>query len=128
MQPSISLTDDERGQLAMSVMNVLREWEVDPEVQLTLLGLEQRMGRELARYKRGTPLPDELSVIERAQHIMGIQQALLTIFPLNHRMASFWLRMRNRNLRSVPLDLMLSDGLIGMDRVWRILDCTRNWD
>jgi hypothetical protein len=128
MSSAISLSAEERGQMALQVMDVLREWEVDPEVQLSLLGLDARQLRDLSRYKRGTPLPEEFAVLERAQHIVGIQQALLTIYPLNHRMASFWLRMRNRNLRSIPLELMLQDGIAGMDRVWRILDCTRNWD
>ena len=121
-------TQQEREQLATVVMGVLNEWNIREEFQLALLGLpEETATRELTKFGRGKALPDEPDLLDRAVHIIGINQALHVVFPLNPKMPGFWLTTRSRFFRGAPLTIMLEEGLSGMDRVWSHLDCTRNW-
>ncbi len=119
----------DREQLATLVMGVLDDWNIREEYQINLLGLpEDTAVRELTKFSRGKALPDDDALLQRAVHIIGIHQALHVVFPLNPKMPGFWLTTRNRYFRGQPLTVMLEEGLAGMDRVWRHLDCTRNWD
>jgi len=118
----------ERESLANMVMRVLNEWNIRDEFQLQLLGLPTNTPqRELTKFSRGKALPDDDDLLARAVHLIGINQALSIIFPLNPKMPGFWLTMRNRHFRSQPLTIMLEEGLAGMDRIWCHLDCTHNW-
>lgn len=126
---SKDLNENDRANLALLVMGILEEWRLSPEAQLALLGMpEKTKPRELSRFKRGTPLPDDENVLNHAKHILGIQDALHLVFPLNRNMPLFWLNHRNRQLKGIPMQIMLQDGLYGMRRVWGILDCTVNWE
>jgi len=110
------------------VMAIFEEWQLNAQQQLLLLGMpEDTKPRELTRWRRGTPFPQEEALLNRAKHVLGIQEALHVVFPLNPRMPVFWLNNRNRYFRSAPLTVMLDEGLPGMNRVWRHLDCTVNW-
>ncbi len=123
-----NLDQTDRTHLSEVVMNIFNDWQISSEEQLTLLGLpEGTRPRELVRFRNGTPLPNDDAVLERARHLLGIQHSLQLVFPLNHKMPSFWLKHRNRTLKGVPMQIMLDDGLNGMQRVWRSLDCTQNW-
>lgn len=123
------LNEEERIELAQFVTEIMTEWKLTPEEQITLLGLpDGTRPRELSRFKRGTPLPQDETILHHAEHILGIQHSLHVIYPLNRNMPLFWLTHRNKPLRGIPLKIMLEDGLHGMSRVWRILDCTQNWD
>jgi hypothetical protein len=125
---SVELSDEERIRLAELVMSIFEEWHLDPVQQLSLLGLpEDTKPRELTRYRRGTPFPQEEALLTRAKHVLGIQESLHVVFPLNPQMPIFWLNNRNRYFKAAPLHVMLEEGLPGMNRVWRHLDCTVNW-
>jgi hypothetical protein len=117
---------EERIALARVVMGIFEEWELEAHWQGALLGLESLKPRELERYRRGTAFPDGPEIIERARHVIGIHQALQRTFP-NPRMPSFWLYTRSRQLNGVPMEIMVEEGLAGMNRVWHSLDCTANW-
>lgn len=122
------LTEADRAELAVFVTDILSEWKLTPEESLALLGMpEGSKPRELSRFKRGTPLPQDETILLHAQHILGIQEALHVVFPLNRNMPLFWLTHRNKQLGGIPLRIMLDDGLHGMGRVWGTLDCTQNW-
>ena len=126
---AVELSEEERIQLAALVMSIFEEWQLDGDQQLALLGLpEGTKHRELTRWRRGTPFPQEDALLNRAKHVLGIQESLHVIFPLNPRMPVFWLTNRNRYFKSPPLTVMLEEGLVGMNRVWRHLDCTVNWE
>ncbi len=122
------LSDDERAELARFVTDILNEWKLTPEESIYLLGMpEGTKPREISQFKRGTPLPQDKTVLRHAETILGIQEALHVVYPLNHNMPLFWLTHRNKQLGGIPLKIMLDDGLHGMTRVWGILDCTQNW-
>jgi len=125
---SAELSDEERIRLAELVMAIFEEWHLDADQQLSLLGLpDGTKTRELTRWRRGSPFPQEEALLNRARHVLGIQEALHVVFPLNPRMPVFWLNNRNRYFKTAPLHVMLDEGLAGMNRVWRHLDCTVNW-
>lgn len=126
---STQYTEQERCELAREVTNILHEWQLDPELQLHLLGMpENSKQRELTKFKNGKALPEDGELLDRARHIVGIHNSLHVVFPLNRNMPGFWVRTRNRLLRGIPLAIMSEEGINGMHRVWRHLDCTINWD
>jgi len=126
---TVQLNDTERTNLAMLVMSILDEWRVAPEDQVAMLGFPQgTKPRELSRYRQGTtPFPDDKDILNHAEHVLGIHESLHVVFPLNRNMPGFWLKNRNKALKGIPLHIMLDEGLSGMHRVWRQLDCTINW-
>lgn len=124
-----NLSPEERTNLAMLVMSILDEWRLVPNEQIFLLGLpDDTKPRELSRYRNGSaPLPEDDGILSHAQHVLGIQESLHVVFPLNRNMPLFWLTHRNKTLNGIPLQVMLDEGLGGMRRVWGQLDCTQNW-
>lgn len=125
---AVELSEEERGRLAQLVMNIFVDWRLETDEQKNLLGLDQGEGvGTLSHFRRGKPLPDEEDIIERARHVLGIQNSLERVYPLNAKMPQFWMYQRNKALKGFPLQIMLEEGLPGMHRVWRHLDCTLNW-
>ena len=126
----VALTEQERMDLAVGVMEILDRWKLVDEDIMRLLGIDEgTKPRHLSRLRRGTsPIVDEGEQLERSKIILGIQRSLDLMFPLNRNMSHFWMRNRNKRLKGVPMVIMLNGGVIGMDRVWRHLDCTRNWE
>ena len=126
---AVELSVEDRENLTLVVMGILDSWQLTDEDIINLLGLEKETKpRHLGRLRHGTQLiSEEIDQIERSKSIMGIQNALQQTFPLNHNMPNFWLRNRSKPLKGIPMVIMLEQGLNGMERVWRHLDCTRNW-
>jgi hypothetical protein len=126
---STTLNEADRSRLARLTMDILEDWHLAPEDQLRLLGSPNKLKpRHLSRYRNGEPFPEDDDLLEHARHLLGIQEALHLVFALNYNMPGFWLKNRNRVLKGIPLEIMLDEGLNGMHRVWRHLDCTINWD
>jgi hypothetical protein len=124
-----NLNHDERVQLSVMIMDVLDNWQVSPNDQISLLGLpESTRPRALKRYHEGTPLPEDPVVWERIAHLAGIADALRTSYPRNHRMAGVWLSRSNSRFGDrTPLAAMLEDGLNGINAVHMHLDCSYDW-
>ncbi len=125
------LSENERLQLAQQVVAILISWDLCNEDQMALLGLPpETKPRQMSHYRQGSrPLPEDEGVLERVQHILGIQESLDRLFPLNRNMPRFWIRNRSKLFRyRAPLELMLTEGLAGMGRVWSQIDCTRHWE
>ena len=123
------LNEAERVSLATLVMSIFEDWELDLEYQKVLLGMDGDTNPgELSRYRHGGAFPAEQDLLDRARHVVGIHQSLHRVFLLNARMPSFWLYNRNRQLKGMPMEIMVEEGLPGMNRVWRHLDCTVNWE
>lgn len=123
----MQLDENERARLSLLVMDILQSWHLNDREQLALLGMEDEKPRQLTRYRHGGALPEDNEILDRAKHILGIQESLHMVFPLNHNMPAFWLSHRNRQLKGIPLNIMLEEGVNGMQRVWQILDCTVGW-
>lgn len=128
---TIDLNHEERVHLARLVAEVLDDWRLEADVQIHLLGLpDSTRPRQMTKFKAGnTPFPDNQEMIQRARHILGIQNSLHVIFAQNPHMPRFWLtNPNNRHFGEAPLGIMMDEGLNGMGRVWGHLDCTQNWE
>ncbi|MCK5091375.1 MAG: DUF2384 domain-containing protein, partial [Gammaproteobacteria bacterium] len=74
------------------------------------------------------PLPDKANIMERVVHVLGIDDALRTTFPRNHKMGAHWLRKPHRRFnRRTPLSVILQDGLNGLISVRADVDCAFAW-
>lgn len=127
---TMELNQEERGRLAVAIVNTLDEWGVGAAEQVRLIGLpEDTRPREITRYRRGTALPDDEEIIQRCQHIIGIQHALQLIFAHNPQFPGLWITdTANRHFDGSPVDVMLREGLGGMARVRKLLEPGSDWE
>ncbi|MDH5326537.1 MAG: DUF2384 domain-containing protein [Gammaproteobacteria bacterium] len=116
--------------MARMVMNLLDDWNLSNSDKLSLLAFPASIrSRSLHKYSDGTPLPDDPEVLKRAEHLIGIADALRTSFPLNEQMGTFWLHKINKRFRNrTPMTAMLQDGLNGIVSVRVHLDCSYDWE
>jgi hypothetical protein len=126
----VQLDINDRISLAKTVMNILDGWNVTAAEVIKVLGLpSETRTRHLDRFRQNMPLPDHDEVITRAQHLLGIADALRTTYPHNAGMGPIWLRRPHRRLTNrSPLTTMTEDGLKGLRAVRAELDCTFAWD
>lgn len=120
---------DDRSRMARQTMSVLDQWHLNTDEIVAILALpDKTRGRQLDRFRNGEALPDESALLTRAQHIVGIADALRTSFPRNSRIGARWLITPHRRFRRrTPLSLMLEDGINGLCRVRAELDCSFSW-
>ena len=124
-----NVTEEELQGIGIKIMTILDSWPLTDRDKMNLLGFSDEIKeRQLTRYRNGTaPFPDDEDQLERVRHLMGIQKALEENYPLNSRMPAFWVNHFQKPLKGIPMQIMIEDGLAGMYRVWRHLDCTANW-
>lgn len=121
---------EERAMLARSTINLLDQWGIGSEDQIKILALppETRI-RALRRYRDNTPLPDDEGVMERAEFLLAIAEALRTTFPTNRHMGAQWMNRPHRRFRRrTPIATIIEDGMSGLMSVRAELDCTYSWD
>ncbi len=118
-----------RELMARQVMAALDQWSLSTDEIVSLLDLSgATRRRQLDQFRSGKPLPEVSSLLTRAQHIIGIAEALRTSFPRNSKIGARWLVTPHRRFRSrTPLSLMLDDGINGLCRVRAELDCSFSW-
>lgn len=127
----LTLSQDEKRQLTQLIMEMLDDWGVTENADKhNLLGLPSSIQpRKVRRYYQDEPFPDDLAVMERIDHLLGIADALRTSFPLNQYMAGFWLNQENARFNNLsPLGFMLEGGLQGIVAVRAHLDCAWDWN
>ncbi len=123
------ITDQQKNQLTLKLMQILEDWKLDDQDQVALLGLSKSLKpRHLYLYRRGDKFFDfDQSSINRSEMILGIHESLGTTYPTNRAYAAIWLKRPVKKFKhKAPLELMLS-GDTGMKRVWYFLDCTQSW-
>ncbi len=124
-------SEQDRMQMARRVINALEDWRLEPQTQIQLMGLpDSTRPRHLKRFQDGMQaLPDDAEILERARHLIGINDSLVRIHPMNHRAGYLWLQNRSKYFPdNPPLQVMLEEGLSGLHRVWANLDCTIDWE
>jgi hypothetical protein len=123
---------DEAARLRMAnqVMELFEQWRVPLDDQHALLGLPDSIRkRHLYRFAEDQPLPDDEQVMQRAEHMMGIADALRTYFPNSVHARSRFMRAHSKKFsKRVPLQIMVEDGVSGLIRIRAHLDCTYAWD
>ena len=123
------MTEQQRQDLTVTVMEFLDAWQLKPTEQIKLLGLDSRIrSRMLIRYRRGTPLPPDDGVIKRASDLVAIGNALVTVFPHSALSASLWVTTPHIMFGNrTPLEVMLEDSANGTERILLSLDNTGGW-
>jgi hypothetical protein len=123
------LTLQDRSDIARALMNLFDTWGLDTQQRITLLGLPPEMGiRNLNRMRNGEALPEESEILHRAQLLLEMQHALETTLPHNTAMVGLWMTTENVFLQDRrPLDVMLENGLEGLERVAASLHRSDDW-
>ena len=124
-------TGRDRVELTRAILDLLEEWELSSEHMVTILGLPEGTGaRKLAQYKNDDPLPEDPNVDRYLEHLLGIADALRTMYPTNEAMGARWMRAPCRQFGGrPPLQVMVEgEGVSGLVRVRSQLDCTFAWD
>lgn len=110
------LNPTEREDLIQTLLWLFQQWELDSAAQVRLLGLpDNTPGRALHQYRQGKPFPDEALFLQHAELILAIYRAVSSFFPGNPTMANYWVTTPSSALGGqAPIDIMLADGLAGM--------------
>lgn len=117
--------------ITLAVMDLMDSWRLETRDMQAMLALPDNVrARAFNKFREGTAvLPDDPTVLRRAQYLLRIADALRTTYPRNPRMGERWLRQRQSRLGSrTPLTMILDDGETGMISVLAHLDCTFSWD
>jgi hypothetical protein len=128
------MTDAKQSALSditRTVMSIVDSWGLQVAEMQRLLDLPENVrARAFNKFREGqASLPDDPSVLRRAQYVIRIGDALRTTYPLNPRMGERWVRQRHRRFGGrTPLAIILGDGESGMIAVLSELDCTFSWD
>lgn len=126
----VTLTLEERLVLTHTIMELLDSWGMDAGDQVNVLGLpEGTRTRTLRRYREDTPLPDDPVVMDRAEHLLGIAEALRTTYPRNAKMGAHWMKRPHRRFQNrSPLATIVNGGRGGLVAVRAQLDCAYAWE
>jgi len=118
------MSHQQRAETTHAVLRVLSAWDIDREHQLLLLGMpEDTRPRVLKRFLDGEPLPQDPKVLERAECLLQIDAALVSLFPHNPALAYLWVTTSSPQFDGKsPLDLMLEQGMSAMKSLLSQLD------
>ncbi len=115
-----------RAALAKQVTALFDHWKVPLPEQAALLGLSKDSRSTVSRYRKGEPLAANRDLIERSGHLLGIHKALRIMFPHNRDLVYAWVGTPNRRFGGKrPIDIMSSEGYLGLVAVRRYLDFER---
>ena len=118
-------------ELTRAVVRLMESWGLGAEQMSAALALPVQTGAAtFYRFREGQEaLPDEGTVLRRAQYMLRISDALRTTYPRNPEMAAHWIRRGHRRMgRRTPLDVILAGDEAGIVAVLSELDCTFSWD
>jgi uncharacterized protein (DUF2384 family) len=118
-------------ELTRTVVRLMESWGLGSEQMSAALALPVPTGAAtFHRYREGQEaLPDNDTVLRRAQYMLRISDALRTTYPRNPEMAAHWIRRGHRRMgRRTPLDVILAGDEAGIIAVLSELDCTFSWD
>ena len=112
------------------IMRILGEWGINSDAQIAILGCQELIKlRDMRKYQEGMKvLPESDDINARAEHILGIAQALHTSYPSRPEAGASWMAQRNGKLRGrTPIQCILQDGRRGMVKIRTTVDCAWAW-
>ena len=119
-------SSEARKKLARMVTRLFELWKLTTADQLELLGLSRTSRAQISRYRNGGAVPSSRDMLDRIGWLLSIHKSLRLLYPRNEDIRYTWIMRRNRILEDQrPLDIMKSQGLIGIARVARYLDFLR---
>jgi len=120
-------SEESRTGLARMTTRLFKLWSLSPADQLNLLGMQARCRYRLSRYRHGkAALPENRDTIDRVGWLMSIHESLGILYPHNPEIKYGWVNCRNKRFDNLtPLEVMREQGLIGIAKVAKYLDCYR---
>lgn len=116
-------TTRDRGALTQMVIRLFDHWALPVADQVALLGLGQRGGAVLTRYRTGQAIGASRDQTDRVAHLLAIHRRLRILFPHNRELGYRWMSTRNRAFNNVtPVELVKDWGLVGLLRVRTYLE------
>lgn len=117
-----------RRDLARVVTKLFERWNLSVEDQLQLLGMGEDSRKSLRQYRLGErALPGNRASLDRAGYLLSIHKSLRLLFPENPELRYTWVHRRNGVLRGrAPLEVMVSEGMVGLATVSRLLEFQRS--
>lgn len=113
-----------RASLTPMVIKLFDHWKLTGEEQAAALGL--RSVRTIDRYRSGGAFANRGELMERVGHLLAIHESLRILFPGNRNIVYGWVKSANGDFNGKrPLDVMISDGLLGIQSVRRYLEFQR---
>ena len=112
------------------VMEIFKTWRLSNDQIWHILGLEGiAPKRDLRKFNQGMKgLPYTADIATRVEHIIGINAALRTSYPLNAEISASWLRQPHRRFaKTTPLDVIMTQDIDGLTRVRVEVDCAYGW-
>ncbi|MFA9461046.1 antitoxin Xre/MbcA/ParS toxin-binding domain-containing protein [Thiohalorhabdus sp. Cl-TMA] len=123
MSGSPTTEPTERTYLAYNVTTLFKRWGLEDAEQTGLLGLSRRDKKQLDRFRKGEPLPEEPEILGRASALLAIHQQLADHYPADDPRVYTWMVTPEAGLEERrPVDLMLEEGVPGIRRVLQFLD------
>ncbi|MDZ7752825.1 MAG: MbcA/ParS/Xre antitoxin family protein [Gammaproteobacteria bacterium] len=118
-----------RRDMARVVLQVMRDWGVPPAGQARLMGTADDDPRHLlAGFGDGLDEAEEARLHRHMSAVLTIHKALQQMHPQSTEMANYWVSTPHPYFNGrPPLDLMLSLGLEGMQRVIEHLNGRGEW-
>ena len=119
-------SSDARKKLALMVTRLFELWKISTADQLELLGLSRTSRAQISKYRNGGAVPSSRDMLDRIGWLLSTHKSLRLLYPRNEHIRYTWVKRRNKILDDQrPLDIMKSQGLIGVARVARYLDFLR---
>jgi hypothetical protein len=109
------------------LIKIFEHWELDQRSQLNLLGLSEQSRGVLDKYRKGeSPLRRLRDTLDRAGYLLAIHKALRLLYPTNPEIRYSWINRKNQAFENfTPLEVMRTQGILGVARVARYLDFVR---
>ncbi|HOP39549.1 MAG TPA: MbcA/ParS/Xre antitoxin family protein [Geobacteraceae bacterium] len=126
-EPRLDLTSVEaRTGLAKLITRLFDLWDLSTADRLELLGQSANSRANLTKYRKGAPLPNLRDLLDRAGWLLSIHKSLRLLYPHNETLRYMWINRRNKAFDNLtPLQVIRSEGIIGMAKVARYLDYQR---
>lgn len=121
---SIGLDIDNLSRNTANVIQLFKLWELTVDEQCNLLG--GISPQQLNKFQKNTARISGRDTIERVGNLLGIHKCLRILYPYNKPVVYKWVKARNKKLHNLtPLDVMLSEGYIGIAQIRKLTDFMR---
>ncbi|WP_419418422.1 hypothetical protein ACNVED_07605 [Legionella sp. D16C41] len=107
-----------------NIIQLFKHWDLKVDEQCNLLG--GISPQQLNKFKNGKAHISGRDTIERVGNLLGIHKSLRILYPYNRTVVYKWVKARNKKLHNLtPLEIMLSEGYIGIAQVRKLTDYMR---
>ena len=116
-----------RKKIGLIIMRLFDHWSLTTEEQLSLLGLSSKSRALLTKYRKGqAAINPGRDTLDRVGWLLATHKALRLLYPENENIRYSWIKRRNKVFNNLtPLQVMITEGMIGVAKVSRYLDFQR---